>query len=166
MSADNDSLTRGPDATVERVLADYGLDVETWAGDAFESDVERLLLALLLEQQGTESIQQAEIETIASQNSRQQGNPDYLSRSVTATNEPNEIDLEFQASTLVARGFSDVVYVAFESPNSSDLRIRLDPNDGDEPFALSPGDSFEFGSVYYGRPDGSTDTSFTLEVFE
>jgi hypothetical protein len=48
--------TAGPGTTVEDVLSLYNLEAETWAEDALENDLKRLLVANILEQRDQDMI--------------------------------------------------------------------------------------------------------------
>ena len=158
-------MSAGPNSPIETVLADYDLSAETVVDDVFRSDTDRLLLALLLERRGGDSVSELAVENRAGESRDATAEPSYRSETIEATAEPEEIDLGFNASTLSMRGFTAPVFVAFVDPTNDSDRIVLNPDDGDEPYVISPGSGFAFGQVFVGRAGGS-DTTLTVEMFE
>jgi hypothetical protein len=60
MPGHNDSASFGPKAQLELLLREYGLNADDWQADIFESDSERLLMALLQEVRGETLIESAQ----------------------------------------------------------------------------------------------------------
>ncbi|WP_323192855.1 hypothetical protein [Halostella sp. PRR32] len=64
----DESASFGPQAQVELLLQDYGLNADGWASDFFESDSERLQMAMLMEIRGETLIESAQQESETSGN--------------------------------------------------------------------------------------------------
>lgn len=163
-------ITIGAGSVVEELLEDYGLSVDSLAGDLIESDTDRLLLALLLEQRGDDSLQSASIDS-NSNTGRGSSSSAYFSGTIQSSDNPVDdddqpIEPDFDMSTIVVRSFGGPIFIAFDEPTSATDRIQLDPSAGDEPFVVSPGDDWSTDEIYVGVPDGGSATSVTVEAFE
>lgn len=163
-------LTIGPGSVVEQLLEDYGLNVDSVAGDLVESDTDRLLLALLLEQRGADNLQSASIDSTAN-DGRGSSSSAYFSGTIQSAPNPVDdddqpIEPDFQMTTIVVRSFASPIFIAFGEPTSATDRIQLDPEAGDEPYVVSPGNDWSTDEIFVGVPDGGSATSVTVEGFE
>lgn len=164
--------TVGPGSTVEQILDEYDLGASSVVGDLVESDTDRLLLALLLEQRGDSSLQTASVQSATSDQSGSGSSSDgYFSGTIQSVEKPADddnqpIEPDFEVSTVSVRSFSSPIYVAFDEPTAATDRIQLVPDDGDEPFIVSPGNGWTTDEIYVGVPDGGSATSVTIDAFE
>ncbi|ELY71093.1 hypothetical protein C489_02026 [Natrinema versiforme JCM 10478] len=126
------SSTIGPDSPIERVLEDYGVGASSWSEDLVESDTERLLLALLLEQRGENALEALDTESEDSQEAGYFVTEEPLP---ITTAEENRLKWGFPAKSVTVWGFDAPIYVAFRSEGDY-RKIPLDPEDA--PFSVSP----------------------------
>lgn len=151
-----ESIAFGPDARLETLLSDYGLGADSWVADAVESDTDRLLMALLLEQRGDRTIQ-----TINQTAGSQSGEADYESyRGLQATSEFDELSWGYPAETVVVHDLSKPLVVTLKEPAREHSEIRVDAKDS--PFVLSGVSGVGAEQAWYKRPDGAENHSFSL----
>lgn len=111
--------TVGPQALVERMLADYGLGVDSWAGDIVERDTDRLLMALLLEQRGEADVIDAVDAARRSDTSSDETTADYWSSEGAIGLGDNWTEIEFgglESSSIDLRITNADVVVRFAPP--------------------------------------------------
>ncbi|WP_435332834.1 hypothetical protein [Haloarchaeobius sp. TZWWS8] len=107
----------GPNSEIEKLLAEYGLGAHSWVSDVLQSDTDRLLMALLLEQRGQDLIDALDQ---ASEEYREK-TANYSTGSVTAGSEWSDaIEFGLVASSIDLRVTNANVEVAFADPNRND----------------------------------------------
>ncbi|NLV09357.1 hypothetical protein GOC74_05360 [Halomicrobium mukohataei] len=145
--------TVGPDSVIERVLSEYNIGADSWHEDLFESDTDRLLLALLLEQRGEQYLG----ETSTSDE------PTYFVTeepvSVDSVNQQG-LDWGFPADTVTVWGFDEPVLVSFQQTGTN-REIPLTA--AEAPFSLSPPGGLNTSKLWYRQmTESAADT--TLKV--
>jgi hypothetical protein len=158
------SDTVGPNARVERVLADYGLDADGLADDLVQSDEVRLQLARLLEARGEDSIIDAEVSAAQSEDDQPE-NPEYISGSVETEADPEPLKLDFSASAVIVRRIDSPIWVAFRPPESAQYKMQIDPGQDETPFVLSP-PGLSVTRIWVGRPEGTDNTSVMIDALD
>ena len=155
--------TIGPNAQLERLLAQYDLDADSWASDLAESDTDRLLMALLLERRGQDVTQ-----AIGEGGSPGEGIDDTDATETIGTSEAAEL-------TLGSGGTTDVD-LFYQVASGGDIRVDVS-TDGTtwRPFdTISPSgadsDIIQFETTYpevraYADPNTLTDDALgTIEL--
>jgi len=149
-------VTVGPNALVERLLKEYGLAADSWAGDVVENDTDRLLMALLLEQRDGTDVIEAVDAARRSKTGTETTTADYWSSegTISLSGEWTEIkfgglvsesvDLRITNADAVVRFVepgsddADVYYATAESPivgepvETSKMWAKTDPRAGSD----------------------------------
>ncbi|ELY68141.1 hypothetical protein C489_09065 [Natrinema versiforme JCM 10478] len=155
------SSTIGPDSPIERVLEDYGVGASSWSEDLVESDTERLLLALLLEQRGENAL-----EAIDSGAEDTQEAAYFVTeepRPVTSTEE-SRCKWGYPATSVTVWGFDEPIYVAFRSEGNY-RKIPLDPRDA--PYNAGPEGGLGASAAWISKQsEGDSDTTVKLKAYK
>lgn len=148
--------TIGPNSQVERILEEYGLDATSWPDDLIESDTERLLLALLLEQRGENAL-----EAMDSQSGDNQEAAYFVTEDPLVVDSTDESRLKwgFPATSVTIWGFSEPIYVAFRSEGDY-RKIPLSPSDS--PYHEAPEGGLGASSAWISKQ--SSDTNDTKVI--
>lgn len=157
MTAGNDTI--GPNAQVERVLANYGLEADNLVDDLVESDEIRLQLATLLEARGDDDVVDAEVEA-SRDHEGVEVYEDYASGSIETGAEPKMLEYDFDARSLVLRRVTSPVWVAFRPP-ADDQTARVQVSPAENPFSISP-PGLSVSKVWVGRPENSKNSSLIV----
>ncbi|ACV47831.1 hypothetical protein GBQ70_11710 [Halomicrobium sp. ZPS1] len=145
--------TVGPDSVIERVLSEYGIGADSWHEDLLESDTDRLLLALLLDQRGDQYLG----ETSTSDE------PTYFVTEVPVAVDgvgQQSLDWGFPADTVTVWGFDGPVLVSFQQTGTN-REIPLTASEA--PFSLSPPGGLNASKLWY-RKMTESDADTTLKV--
>ncbi|WP_256299907.1 hypothetical protein [Haloarchaeobius salinus] len=110
-------MTPGPNSRIEQVLGEYGLGANSWAMDILQSDTDRLLLALLLEQRGQDLIEALD----AAGEEYEETTATYATGEVTSGEEWSEpIEFGFVSSSIDLRINDSDIEVAFADPEHNE----------------------------------------------
>lgn len=158
--------TIGPGSNIERLLDEYGLGANSLLADVFESDTDRLLLALLLEERDQDIVDA--IDT-ASNDYNSKNRSVYWSNNFTVdsdgppdklTDSQGRIDFGFESSSLDLR-FTDEIQVRFTKQGSDNSTIIY--RQSDEFAADIPVDT---QYIYIERgPNATTDPTVYVEAW-
>lgn len=119
--------TIGHDSRVEQVLGEYGLQADGLVDDLVESDTDRLLLALLLEQRDQDLI-----DALDDAQASESGDPDtearYYSAEYNVDNSERpewaHVDFGLVASSVDLRISANPIEIRFQSPGNDDSTIE------------------------------------------
>jgi len=154
--------TIGPDSQIEQLLGEYGLGANSWMADIVQSDTDRLLLALLLEERGQDII--TAVDQAQEEYSDTETTAAYTTAEITGGSEWSDpIDLGFIASSIDLRVSSANAEVAFADPNQNE-GIGVPYGTADSPIVGIPAET----SKVWGRrdPAASSDTTVQLEAWQ
>lgn len=121
--------------------------------EAFESETNALLAALLMEMRGTDVDQDVTGDSEAV----------YYSEAGIGVNEiaEKEVSWDFSADSVTVYGFDQPLAIAFKSPNKGDRLIKLSPEEA--PFTVAPPDGLGASTVWYRKQtESQTATSFNV----
>lgn len=121
--------------------------------EAFESETNALLAALLMEMRGEDVDQDVTGDSEAV----------YYSEPNVAVDgiEEGTVEWNFSADTVVVYGFDAPVALAYKAPNKGDRLIPLSPSES--PFSLSPPGGLKASTLWY-RKQNESDADTTLNV--
>jgi len=155
-------VTVGPNSKVEQILGEYGLGANSWAADIVQSDTDRLLLALLLENRGQDLI--TAVDQAGDEYSDTEKTATYETTEVTGgTDWSDPIDIGFIASSIDIRVSNADAEIAFADPTQSE-GIGVPYATGDSPVVGIPA---ETSKVWVRRdPAASSDTTVQLEAWQ
>ncbi|WP_435362749.1 hypothetical protein [Haloarchaeobius sp. DYHT-AS-18] len=112
-------MTPGPNGQVEQLLGEYGLGANSWASDIVQSDTDRLLMALLLEQRDQDLIDA--LDQANDEYGDTEKTATYATGSETADQEWSEpIEFGFVSSSIDLRVSNADIEVAFADPSKSE----------------------------------------------
>jgi hypothetical protein len=122
-------VTPGPNSRIEQVLGEYGLGANSWAMDIVQSDTDRLLLALLLEQRGQDLIDA--VDQASQEYSDTETTATYTTAEIAAGEEWSDaVDLGFVSESIDLRVSNAAVEVAFANPSdNNDIGVPYSPDE-------------------------------------
>lgn len=155
------SSTIGPNSPIEQVLADYGIDASSWTEDIVESDTERLLLALLLEQRGENAVEALNPESEDTQEAAYFVTEEPLP---VTTTEENRLKWGYPATSVTVWGFDEPIYVAFRSEGDY-RKIPLEPSDS--PYHAGPEGGLGASAAWISKQSSETnDTTVKVKAYK
>ncbi len=142
----------GTGTPVDAVLSEYLPErPDNLLYQAFESETNALLFALLMEHRGDRNPDDAAEEAVY-----------HAGMGIDVdTDEEDTVEWDFPASAVTVYGFDEPVSVAFKGPNTDDREIKLGPSQA--PFSLAPEGGLRASKLWYRKPNNTTNDT-TINV--